>query len=506
MPAADLTNPSDDQQAVGRRGGSALLIAGLATGVMTLSLLQTLVVPVLSTIAEQLDTSLSAVGWVLTANLLSAAVATPVLGRMGDVYGKRPVMLAILSVVLLGTVLALFTSSLPVLIIARVMQGTSYGLFPLSMGVLRDEVPAERLTMAMAVVSATLGVGGVIGLLATGLLTRHNGDYHHSFWVGLAITLVSLVICWFTLPAAKPVSGSTSVDWVGAAILSVGLVLLLLPISQGEEWGWGSVRTIGSFVASALVLVGWVVAEGRIAQPLARPSLLARRGVMIPNLAALCIGFGLFTSFLGVTGFVESPTALTGYGFTATVLSASAVYLLPGAVLGVVLAPFIGGFVQRVGPYRALLVGAGLGFVGFGGLAFRHDSTWEFIVLGAFMQVAVTFGFATLPALMVQAVEPADTGVANSVNSIARSVGSAVASALTVALLTADLDKGTGLPAESAYVLILALGAVAFALVLLVGSIGLRISRSTPHRPDAHAEQEEAAALAGEFAPAPGIG
>ncbi len=464
-----------------------------------LSLLQTLVVPVLSVIATQLDASLSAVGWVLTANLLAAAVLTPVLGRLGDVYGKRPVMLGILVVVLVGTLIALFTSSLPLLILARVLQGSSYGLFPLSMGVLRDEVPAARLTMSMAIVSATLGVGGVMGLLATGLLTRGGGDYHRPFWVGLGITAVALLLAAITLPKGRPARGSTSVDWVGAGVLGLGLVLLLLPISQGQDWGWGSPRTICTFVAALVVLAGWLVAEGRIAQPLARPALLASRAVLMPNLAAFFVGFGLFTSFLGITSFVETPTAAAGYGFTATVLSASAVYLLPGGAIGVVLAPFIGRFVHRAGGYQAMLVGSALGLVGFAGMAVWHTRSWQFIVFGTLAQLAVTFGFATLPALLAQAVEPADTGVANSVNSIARSVGSAVASALTVTLLTGSLDAVTGLPRESAYDLILALGALAFAVNVVIALVGLPTLRG--RRADPNEAEEEAESLAGEFSP-----
>jgi MFS family permease len=502
--AAEATADAGEPTADGHRG-TALLIVGLAMAVTTLSLLQTLVVPVMSTIAAQLDASLTAVGWVLTANLLSAAVLTPVLGRMGDVYGKRRVMLGILGLILAGTVLALVTTSLPVLIFARVLQGASYGLFPLSMGVLRDSIPSNRLPQSMAMVSATLGVGGVIGLLGAGLLTRGGGDYHRPFWVGLVFTVVALVICYLTLPKAAPTAArpSTSVDWLGAVILGVGLVLLLLPIAEGEDWGWGSPATIGCFIGALVVLAGWLVAEGRIKQPLARPALLSARGVMIPNLVGLCTGFGLYAAFLGITDFVESPTHPAGYGFTASVLAASAVYLLPGGVLGVIAAPFIGQFVHRVGAYPAMVLGGSAGFIGFIGLTVLHSRTWMWIVLGSLVQLAVTFGFATLPAALIGSVAPADTGVANSVNSIARSVGSAVASALIVAVLTGNISKATGLPSESAFELILILGAAAFALVIVLGLAGRWLvtgPHASPREPEVEAED-----LAGEFSPVSGL-
>ncbi|GAA3611923.1 MFS transporter [Kineosporia mesophila] len=500
MVAVDSSSPTSKSE--NGQPQTGLLVVGLATAVMTLSLLQTLVVPVLSRIAEQLDADLTAVAWVLTANLLAAAVATPVLGRMGDVYGRRPVMLGILVTVLIGILLALFTSSLPILILARVLQGTSYGLFPLSMGVLREEVPPHQLTSSMALVSATLGVGGVVGLLATGLLTQGDASYHRPFWFGLAVTLIALVIGFFTLPRRAPDGHHTSVDWIGGFILGGGLVLLLLPISQGERWGWGSPLTIGLFVAAVVVLGGWLVVEGRIAQPLASPKLLANRGVAMTNLAGLLVGFGLFGAFLGITDFVETPSQVTGYGFGASVLRASALYLLPGGVAGVIAAPFIGKYVHKVGGGRALATGAIFGLIGFAGMALFHDRSWHMIVFGIFTQLAVTFGFATLPALLVQSVSPAETGVANSVNSIMRSVGSAVASALIVSLLTAMADDRTGLPSEGAYVVIFTMGAVAFAIVALIGLFGVRGHRPVP----AQEEREEAAvSMAGEFSPVSGL-
>jgi MFS family permease len=485
---------------------TGLLIVALAVTVANLSLLQTLVVPVLSMIATQLDTSLTAVGWVLTANLLAAAVLTPLLGRLGDVYGKRPVMIGILVAVLIGTLIALFTSSLPVLIVARVLQGASYGLFPLSMSVLREEIPAEKLTMAMSIVSATLGGGGVIGLLATGLLTRGGADYHRPFWLGLVITAVALVLLVIALPKRAPLTNGASVDWLGAGILGLGLVLLLLPISQGHAWGWGSARTLGSFAGSAVVLTGWIQVERRIKHPLARPALLARPAVIMPNVAGLFVGFGLFTSFLAITAFAESPKAITGYGFSASVLTASAVYLLPGGVLGVLIAPFIGQFVHRSGGYRALLLGSVLGVTGFAGMSVFHTAPWEFILFATLTQLTVTIGFAALPALLVQAVEPADTGVANSVNSIARSVGSAVASALVVTLLSSNIDAVTQLPKEAAYDLILGLGAAAFAINVGISLLGLSSGRAQQRldrneNNETLAAQERSGALAAEFSP-----
>lgn len=467
-----------------KRGGMSTgwIIATLSVAVVNLSLLQTLIVPILSTIAGQLGESVTNVGWALTANLLAAAVFTPIASRLGDVHGRRQVIVGIMVLVVIGSLISLFTSSLALLILARVLQGASYGIFPLAMGILRDEVKPAKLTMAMSIVAAMLAAGGVVGLVSTGILTSGGGDYHHPFWIGLGVSLVSLVLAWFALPRHKGPDAGGRVDWLGGAVLGLGLVLLLLAISQGHVWGWISFATLGSFVGSIVVLTAWLQLQKRTARPLINPAMLARRAVLVPNIAGLLVGFGMFTTFLAVSSFVEVPRALAGFGFTASVLTASALYLLPAGVLGVVLAPVMGKLVNIKGPRVVLLSGAGLGLAGFAGLLLMHESPWQVVLFGSIAQLAVTFGFAALPALLVQAVSPAETGTANAVNSIMRSLGSAIASALTVTLLTGNVDRSTGVPLIDGFIWVMVLGALAYVVVLIVTYFGLpgrpRASRS----------------------------
>jgi len=477
------------------------LVLALSVGVTTLSMLQSLVVPVLPTIARELDVSAGAAGWVLTANLLAAAVLTPVLGRLGDTRGERPVMIGILTAVSAGTLLAALTSSLPLLLVARVLQGSSYGLFPLSISVLRRELPPARLGVAMSVVSSTLAVGGVVGLVATGLLTGERGDYHRSFWLGLAVSLVSLALAAWALPT-RPPTASGRVDWWGAVVLGAGLVLFLLPLSQGATWGWTSPAVLGSLAGAVVVLAGWVVLQRRVRDPLVRPGLLTDRRMVLPNVAGLLTGVCIFTSFLGVLQYVETPPEVAGYGFDAGVLEAAVLYLLPGGVVGIVVAPLAGRAVSRVGALPTLLAGAICGVAGFGVLALFRGAPWLFVLVGTLTQLSVTIAYAALPALVVHAVRPDETGVANAVNSIARSSGQALGSTVAVALLTASADPETGLPRESAYAWIGVVGLACCAGVGLVSALGWRTERRGP---DELAQVEEATARAGEWSPVSGL-
>ena len=491
-----------DRPDAGTAARPVLLIVALSLGVTTLALLQSLVVPVLGLIGEQLRVSPAAAGWVLTANLLAAAVLTPVLGRLGDLRGERPVILGILVAVALGTVLALVATNLPLLLVGRILQGASYGLFPLSISVLRRELPGARLSVAMAIVSSTLAVGGVVGLVATGLLTGAGDDYRRPFWVGLGVTLASLVLTARLLPK-RPPTGSGRVDWWGAVVLGAGLVLLLLPLSQGSAWGWGSPAVLGCLAGSAVVLAGWVLLQRRTAEPLVRPAMLADRRIVLPNVAGLMTGIALFASFLAVLQYVQTPPELAGYGFGASVLEASVIYLLPGGAVGIVLAPFAGKVVSRVGALPTLLAGAASGVAGFALLAAWRDEPWQVIVAGLLTQVSVTVAYAALPALVVQAVEESETGVANAVNSIARSVGQALGSTVSVTLIAAHLEPASGFPRAGAITWIAVVGAVASAAVVLVAAVGMRAGAA--RRPDPLRDVEEATARAGEWSPVSGI-
>lgn len=482
-----------------------LLVLALALGVTTLSLLQSLVVPVLGTIEDQLEVSPGAAGWVLTANLLAAAVLTPALGRLGDLRGERRVILGILVAVALGTLLAIVTTSLPLLLVGRILQGASYGLFPLSISVLRRELPEARLGVAMAIVSSTLAVGGVAGLVATGLLVGDGGDYRRPFWIGLVVTLLSLVLVHRLLPH-RPSSATGRVDWWGALVLGFGLVLLLLPLSQGHSWGWASPGVIGCLAGSVLVMAGWVVLQRRTAQPLVRPAMLADRRTIVPNIAGLMTGIALFASFLAVLQYVQTPPEVAGYGFGASVLEASVVYLLPGGVAGIVVAPFAGKVVTRLGALPTLLAGAASGVAGFLLLAFLRGEPWLVIVAGLLTQLSVTGAYAALPALVVQAVQEDETGVATAVNSIARSVGQALGSTVAVTLIAAGYDPATGFPRDGAYTGVGIIGALATLTVMVVAVVGIVADRrGGGRRPDPLSGVEEATARAGEWSPVSGV-
>lgn len=440
-----------------------LLVAGLSLVVLTVAVLQTAVVPVLGIIGAQLGASTVAVSWAVTANLLAAIAATPLLGRLADLYSKKRILLAVLVVVLVGSLLAASTSSLPLLIVARMLQGASFALYPISVAVLREELPPERLAGAMSVMSGTLGFGGGVGLVVTGLLMAGDAGYHRVFWLTTAFTVTVLAVVLFLVPERGRAS-SGSVDWLGAVGLAAGLSAVLLAITQGNTWGWTSVWTVLCAVGGPVVLAAWWWWERRSVQPLVSTRMLTRRPILLTNLATVLVGMGLYFAFLGLTQFVQTPRT-AGYGFGAGVLQASVVYLLPGALTGFVVAMASGRFIDRFGARRILVVAAVAGIAGFVMLACLHDRPWQVIVAGMLANAYISLGYGALPALVVAEVGAEETGVATGMNAIARTVGSSTAAAV-VAVLLGHSGAGATAPPEAGFVTIFAAGAVTAALAL----------------------------------------
>ncbi len=462
-----ITDPADGHPRPG------LLLATLSVVALTVAVLQTGVVPILGVIARQLNAPTVAVSWAVTANLLAAAASTPLIGRLADLYSKRRVLLVVLAVVLAGSLLASLTAALPLLIVARVLQGASYALYPISVSILRDELPADRLMRAMAVLSGTLGFGGGMGLVVTGLLMRGDAGYHRVFWLTTAFTAVVIVAVVLVVPS-RPRSATGTIDWAGAVGLAAGLSTMLLAITQGTGWGWTSPRTIGCAGAGLVVLFVWWWWERRCSQPLVSTEMLSRRPILLTNIATVLVGMGLYLSFLGLTDFVQTPVH-SGYGFGATVLGASLVFLLPGAIAGFVTAVASGRYIDRYGARIVLMVGAVAGIAGFVLLAVAHQYPWQVIAATVLANAYISLAYGALPALVVQEVGAGETGVATSMNAIARTIGSSVAAAIVAVLLSRSHH---GFPAEASFVAIFVLGAgTALGALVLIATTRPRLRR-----------------------------
>jgi EmrB/QacA subfamily drug resistance transporter len=449
-----------------------ITLAVLATSALAYAISQTMVAPALPDIQHSLGVSQNAVTWVLTVYLLTASIATPVLGRLGDMFGKEKVLLWVLVGFGVGSVVAALSHSLPLLIVGRAIQGAGGAIFPLAFGIIRDEFPKEKVAQAIGLISATFGIGGGAGLVLAGVITDAL-NYEWIFWVAAIVIAFAVVMTRLFVPESPVRSESRKIDWAGAGLLSVGLASLLLGVSQGNSWGWGSARVLGLFALAAIVLVVWVRFETRHPEPLVDMRMMRRRGVWTTNVVGLLVGYGMFSSFIIIPQFVQTSTA-AGYGFSASVIQAG-LFLLPSTTVMLVAGPISGWMGGRYGARVPLLLGALISAIAFGWLALEHAHEWQFIVGTAVMGLGIGFAFAAMANAVVEAVAPTETGVATGMNTIMRTIGGSIGAQVAASIVTGSLIAGTTFPQETGYTESFAISAT----VLVVAAIvALRIPRS----------------------------
>ncbi|MGW1001912.1 MFS transporter [Streptomyces sp. NPDC002520] len=428
------------------RKSTRLTFVVLATGAGVFSMLQSLVAPALPTVQHALHTSQSTATWVMTAYLLSASVFTPILGRVGDLVGKKRTLVAVLVAVLAGCLIAALAPDIGVLIVARVVQGVGGALFPLSFGIIRDEFDASEVGGSISNLSAVIAAGGGVGMVAAGPVVSALG-YRWLFWIPVAVVAATVLIAARYVPES-PKRAQGQVSWLGAGLLSAWLVALLLPLSQAGQWGWGSAKVLGLFTAAAVLFAVWLATEARSRSPLIDLRVMRLPAVWTTNLAAFLFGAGMYAIWSFLPGYVQTPSA-AGYGFGASV-TGSGLLMLP-----MLLAMFLSGVVSgrlepRLGAKPLLTTGAALGALACGFLTLWHDEQWQIAVVAGLFGLGIGLAFASMANLIVGSVPPEQTGAATGMNANIRTIGGSIGAALTSVLVTGRLQP-SGLPYASGY-------------------------------------------------------
>jgi len=422
---------------------AVLAIAGLAYSVLSSS-----VVPALPTIQHSLNASENGVAWLLTGYLLSASVGTAIIGRLGDMYGKEHVLVWTLVVLAGGTLLAAVSHTLPLLIAARIVQGVAGGIFPLSFGIIRDEFPPEEVAGSIGLVSAILGIGSGFGIVLGGLIVEHLA-WQWLFWMPLPVILAAAFCTWRYIPES-PVRVPGRINWLAAALMTIGVSTVLIAISQTTEWGWGSPKTIALLLFGLGVTALWVLVETRSRVPLIDMAMMRIRGVWTTNLTAFLLGAGMYSSFIVFPQFAQLPKS-TGFGFGASVV-VSGLYLLPSTIGMVVVGFAAGPIAARFGSKHAATAGSAITAVAFGLLAVRHGSPLDMLVSAALLGIGIGLAFAALGNLIVQAVEPEQTGAAGGMNTVMRTIGGAIGGQISATFIAGHV-AASGLPTVTGFVL-----------------------------------------------------
>ncbi|MEV7682959.1 MFS transporter [Streptomyces sp. NPDC088341] len=462
-----MPQPTTDQhpEASRTREGGAI-VPVLAFAGITVAVMQTLLVPVIKDLPALLHTSPADATWVLTATLLAGAIATPIMGRLGDLFGKRRMLLASLAVMVIGSLICGFTDDLVIMIVGRALQGFAMGAIPLGIGIMRDELPRERLGSAMALMSSSIGVGGGLALPGAALVAQ-NADWHALFFCAAGLGVLSILLTLRFVPESS-VRATGDFDWLGAIGLSAGLVSLLLPITKGGDWGWGSTTTVGLFVLAVVILLLWGVMELRSSAPLVDLRTTARREVLLTNLASIMIGVAFYAISLVLPQLLQLPRS-TGYGLGQSMVVAG-LCVAPLGLTMMFTAPLYARISARRGPKVSLMLGMLIIGVGYGAGLGLMSAPWQTIVISVVVGAGIGLAYSSLPALIIAAVDPSETGAANGLNTLMRSIGTSVSSAVIGMVLahTSAVSDGVTLPTLHGFRIsfLIATGAVAAGLAL----------------------------------------
>lgn len=464
-----------------------VIFAVLLIGISAYGVLQSLVAPVLATLIETLHTTQDTATWLMTAYLLAASVATPIVGRIGDKVGKERMLIITLLALTVGSGLAALAHSVGLMILARAIQGLGGGLIPLSFGIIRDEFPAAKVNSAIGMSSATIAVGSGVGLLVAGPIVTHL-DYHWLFWIPMILTGLATVACWLWVPES-PVRTPGRISWGAAGLLSAWLVMLLLAASEGPTWGWGSPKVLGLFAGAVVCLPLWIWTELRSSQPLIDMRMMRAPAVWTTNLVALLFGVGMYAIMTFLPQLVQTPKALAGYGLSASITQ-SGIYLLPMTIgmflFGMAAAPLA----QRIGLKAVLVAGCVLIIPAFAGLALGHNESWQIYLTSALLGIAIGLAFSAMSTIVVKSVPPEQVGVASGMNANIRTIGGSIGAALMASVVTAS-PAADGLPREAGYTdgfAMLAGALLIAALAALLIPVTRRTSVVTSSDEPAHAE------------------
>ncbi|MFC9648836.1 MULTISPECIES: MFS transporter [unclassified Streptomyces] len=427
----------DAPQHASRSGG---VVATLALAGTTAAIMQTLVTPLIAELPRILHTTPSNATWVITTTLLVAAVCVPVVGRLGDLIGKRRMLLACSVPLIAGSVVCALASSVIPMIIGRGLQGMGMGMVPLGIALLRDVVPEQKLSSSIALVSASMGIGGGLGLPIAAAVAQY-ANWRVLFWGSAVLATAIAVLIWFLIPNVPAAAKGQRFDAPGALGLGAGLVCLLLAISKGADWGWGSGTTLGLFAAAVVLLAAWGAWELRTTDPLVDLRTTARPRVLLTNIASVFVGFAMYASMLVMPQLLQFPEA-TGYGLGQSIL-ASGLWMAPGGVMMMIVSPLGGKLTNACGPKVTLLSGVLVIAAGYGLSLALMGSAWGIMLAIMVINSGVGLAYGSMPALIMSSVPLSETAAANSFNTLMRSLGTSVGAAV-IGLVLSQMTTSIG--------------------------------------------------------------
>ncbi|MFC9173835.1 MFS transporter [Streptomyces sp. NPDC057107] len=434
--------------------------------------LQVGLAPLLPDLADHLGIGSADLNWVVSVQLLAAAVCVPLFGRLGDLYGHRRMLRTALALIAVGTIVVALAPSYEVLLLGRVLQGPIAALLPLEIALVRDRLPVDDARRAIARLVGALTLGAMAGGVVMGLVDSAFGDLRLTLLVPAVLAVVCVPISFVAVPESEGRTGGR-VDWAGVALLSTAMIALLGGVGGAEGGSWLTARVFGPLLLGAALLGAWVVVELRAAEPLVDVRALANLRTAPFYAAAFLFGVFFFGSQAPNSSFYAADPEVLGYGFGLSALAIS-LTLLPASAGSVIGSLGTAALARRIGYRPTLMAAFGLVAVSFLQFALLHTSVVEMAVGSAFLGLGIGLALGAMPTVIVEATEPSRTGIAAALYNNVKTLGGAVAGGVFASVLGAFTSGATGEPGEGGYVAVWLVGAGCAGLAVVMSAVSRR--------------------------------
>lgn len=428
----------------------------LACGNLTYAISQTMMIPALPVIQIDFGATPASAGWVMSGFFISSAIFTGVIGRLGDMFGKRRMLLVTMAAYGGGALLCASAPTLLVLLIGRVIMGSGGGMVPLAYSIARDELPRAKVSAAIGTIAMMIGLGAGVGMVLGGVLVDHVG-WHWSFLLAASLMATCGALAATFVPDS-PVRSPARVDWRGVVLLSSGLGLLLFAVSRAAYWGWTAPRTLGIGAVGVVLLTVLLSVERCRDHPLIHVPTLVDRPVLFTNLTSMTMGAGQVAVSILVVQVAQVSVAGGGLDASAT---RAGLFIVPYSVTMVLGAQVAGRIAGRVGGRSILAAGAGVASAGLVGLAVAPVEPAFLWVFPAVSGLGISMTLVAGPYLLAESVERVRTGEANGINAISRAVGQAFGTQVSATVLAASVVAGSSAATADGYVVAFWFGAAA---------------------------------------------
>ncbi len=411
------------------------------------------------------------VGWLITAFLLVSAAAAAVVGRLGDMFGRKRMLVTVLLCALAGSLISAASESLEWIIVGRAIQGVSAAILPLSYGLIRERLPIKYVPLSVGIIAGTAVLGAAIGYLAGGVIVDHL-PWRTLFLFSASLAAIGALLCWKFLESSPVTANVGDVDIVGGLLFVPAITAILYAITQVRQLGWAAPQVWLTIVIGVLVLAFWVRYEARHKCPLIDVRLLLNRQILAANLAFACAALGMLQSQMIILPLMQQPTwTVVGLGATAAFAGS-----LKGAatLLGTVGGPLAGYIGGRFGSRQALLLGATISTGIWIAITLYHSNLWLVAAAGVLTTIGAGVIYGAVANLVVEAAPPQRvseaTGLSSVVRALAGALGSQAIAMVLASSTVSDPAQGSGVfPTQQAYTIALSLVAVMSAGCLIAG-------------------------------------